>query len=250
MMNLLLTKLEIEQQLSRLQDWQQDAFQTFAYKMTDLEQPFPCIPATLAYKLNHLRYAFIEDVRLEESAHELASLLKNYSIISRKTGNYASLIVFFKPNSTARTTLTEYERLFWKIMNKVSELDEKSWPEPIPKNPHHRYWEFCFNEEPYFIYCATPEHKLRKSRSFPVLMLAITPRWVLHRFHSTNPHADKIKTNIRERLLAYDQIPPHPDLKWYGLEDNLEWKQYFIRDDQTTLSACPFKHLVENKNSH
>src|SRR5438309_1456637 len=121
MMNLLLTKIEIEKQSSMLQHWQREAFRTFAYKMIDLEQPFPCIPATLAFKLNHLRYAFIEDVRPEKSAYELASVLKNYGTISRETGNYASLIVFFKPNSTARTTLAEYEMLFWKIMNKVSE---------------------------------------------------------------------------------------------------------------------------------
>lgn len=249
MMNLLLNKIEIEKQSSMLQGWQREAFRSFVYKMTDIEQPFPCIPATLGFKLNHLRYTFIDDVRTEESAHELASVLKNYGTISRETGIYASLIVFFNPNSTVQASLAEYEMMFWNIMSKVSELDEKIWPEHIPKNPHNRYWEFCFNEEPYFIYCATPEHKLRKSRSFPVLMLAITPRWVLHHFHSSHPHADKIKAQIRERLLTYDQTPPHPDLKWYGHQDNLEWKQYFIRDDQTTLSACPFKHHVENKNS-
>ena len=232
-----------------LQNWQREAFRSFEDKMTDIEHPFPCIPATLGFKLNHLRYAFIEDVRTEESAHVLATLLKNYGTISRDTGNFASFIVFFKPNSTVRKTIAEYEKVFWDLMNKVSELDEKNWPDHIPKNPHHRYWEFCFNEEPYFIYCATPEHKLRKSRSFPVFMLAITPRWVLHHFHSSHPHADKIKSQIRERLINYDQTAPHPDLKWYGHQDNLEWKQYFVRDDQTTLSACPFKHHVEKKNS-
>ena len=61
----------------------------------------------------------------------------------------------------------------------------------------------------------------------PLLMLAITPRWVLHHFHSSNPHADKIKSQIRERLMPYDQTTPHPDLKWYGHQDNFEWKQYF-----------------------
>jgi FPC/CPF motif-containing protein YcgG len=249
MMNLLLDKIEIEKQSSMLQHWQREAFRAFEDKMTNIEHPFPCIPATLGFKLNHLRYAFIEDVRTEESAHVLATLLKNYGTISRDTGNFASFIVFFKPNSTVRKTIAEYEKVFWDLMNKVSELDEKSWPDHIPKNPHHRYWEFCFNEEPYFIYCATPEHTLRKSRSFPVFMLAITPRWVLHHFHSSHPHADKIKSQIRERLINYDQTAPHPDLKWYGHQDNLEWKQYFIRDDQTTLSACPFKHHVEKKNS-
>ena len=51
---------------------------------------------------------------------------------------------------------------------------------------------------------------------------------------------DQIKSLIRERLAHYDQINPHPVLNRYGQEDNYEWKQYFLRDDQTTLSKCPF----------
>ena len=160
--------------------------------------------------------------------HELASLLKEYGSLSKETGIYASLIIFMKSNTKVYPSIIENERYFWHLLNHVSELDDKPWPAHIPQTPHNRYWEFCFNGEPYFIYCATPEHKLRKSRSFPVMMLAITPRWVLNHFHTSNPHADKIKAQIRERLITYDQTPPHPDLKWYGHQDNLEWKQYFI----------------------
>ncbi len=249
-MNPLLDRFEIEKHSSMLQKWQQEALQSFVHKMTDKEHPFPCIPATLGFKLNHLRYAFIKDLRTEESVHELATVLKKYGPISRKTGNYASLIVFVKPNTTGSPSIEENELLFWNLMTKVSELDEKTWPAHIPQHPHDRYWEFCFNEEPYFVYCATPEHKLRKSRAFPVIMLAITPRWVLHHFSTSHPHADHIKTLIRERLTAYDQTPPHPNLKWYGQEDNFEWQQYFLRDDKTTLSACPFSKHIEKKNPH
>ena len=63
----------------------------------------------------------------------------------------------------------------------------------------------------------------------PVIMLAITPRWVLHHFSTSHPHADHIKTLIRERLTAYDQTPPHPNLKWYGQEDNFEWQTIFFK---------------------
>ena len=249
MMNLLLDKMEIEKHSSSFKHWQREAFRSFEYRMTDMEHPFPCIPATLGFKLNHLRYTFIENVKLEDAARELSISLKHYGAISRETGNYASLIVFFHPNFTASGSVEEYEKLFWSMLNAVSELDEKAWPAHIPRNPHNSNWEFCFSEEPYFIYCATPGHTLRKSRSFPVLMLAITPRWVLHQFHSSHPHADQIKAQIRERLIHYDQTAPHPDLKWYGHQDNFEWKQYFLRDDQTTLNGCPFKHHGKNKNS-
>ena len=102
MMNLLLDKIEIEKQIIyALQHWQREAFRSFEDKMTDIEHPFPCIPATLGFKLNHLRYAFIEDVQTRRMLHmNLQHLLKNYGTISRDTGNYASFIVFFKPNFT------------------------------------------------------------------------------------------------------------------------------------------------------
>ena len=58
MMNPFLDKLEIEKHSSSFKQWQHEALRSFRYKMTDMEHPFPCIPATLGFKLNHLRYAF------------------------------------------------------------------------------------------------------------------------------------------------------------------------------------------------
>lgn len=30
----------------------------------------------------------------------------------------------------------------------------------------------------------------------------------------------------------------------YGEEDNFEWRQYFLRDDDTLLSKCPFHQML------
>ncbi|WP_223292362.1 YqcI/YcgG family protein [Salipaludibacillus neizhouensis] len=46
----------------------------------------------------------------------------------------------------------------------------------------------------------------------------------------------------------YDNTPVHSDLKTYGEDHNHEWKQYFIRDDNTTASECPF-HRKNKKDS-
>lgn len=77
------------------------------------------------------------------------------------------------------------------------------------------------------MYCATPAHKNRMSRHFDVMMLAITPRWVLQEFNKTPSYARRIKAQVRERLAKYDSISIHPDLNTYGAEDNFEWRQYF-----------------------
>jgi FPC/CPF motif-containing protein YcgG len=75
-------------------------------------------------------------------------------------------------------------------------------------------------------------------------MLAITPRWVLENFNASPTFAKKIKERIRKRLVNYDNIDIHPDLNSYGNENNYEWKQYYLRDDDTALSKCPFHKLL------
>jgi FPC/CPF motif-containing protein YcgG len=242
-MNIIFDQKELEQQYHPLKPWSQEAFKAFRDKMTDRVHPFPCIPAAMGFHFNHLRYAFIEEIEKVSSVSILASTLKTYGAISKSCGAYTSLIVFIKSSCTY--TIEEYEQLFWKVLAAVCELDEN--PGHLIQNPHHPAWEFCFHHEPYFVYCATPAHQKRKSRSFPYMMLAITPRWVLKHFHETYANTDLMKSRIRKRLGDYDDVPVHPELKWYGGEDNYEWKQYFLRDDETTLPACPFANLLNKK---
>lgn len=227
-----------------LNGWKLDALQTFQSKMTDKDKRFPCIPATLGFSLGQLRYGFCDDPRKVSSAQTLAILLKAYTTIFKKLGEYTSLIIFFNtPDDLIRGGSVEYfEQLFWKQLTIVSQLDEYEWPEHIPINPNNHLWEYCFHGEPFFMFCATPLHDNRYSRHFPYMMLAITPRWVLQQFNRDPSRSDKLKNQIRKRLEAYDSVPPHPHLNQYGNSENYEWKQYFFHDDETTISACPFHH--------
>jgi uncharacterized protein len=225
--------------------WEQTAFVRFEEKMTDKSSPFPCIPATIGFSTNQLRYGFVGDPSEESTLFELASILKQYTEVSRKLGKYTSLIIFYKLTAEMKATYTveQYEQLFWNHLSNLTALDEKEWPEGIKTDPHDSLWEFCFHGEKYFIFCATPAHSMRKSRHFPTMMLAITPRWVLKEFNSVEAYAPKIKKQIRNRLSKYDSISIHPALNSYGDQDNFEWKQYYLRDDHTTLSKCPFHKL-------
>ncbi|PKR85479.1 YqcI/YcgG family protein [Heyndrickxia camelliae] len=227
-----------------LESWQQEAMSAFDAKITHKTLKFPCIPAYQGYILNQMKFGFASDPRDENASFELAGLLKKYGQASRNMGIYTALIVFFKTPEDLKSqyTVSDYEMLFWQLLNRVSSLDETNWVESISQDPHDPTWEFCFHHERYFVYCATPAHEKRKSRHFPTFMLAITPRWVLDEFSASISKAEKMKKMIRTRLEKYDNIPPHPDLKWYGQQDNYEWKQYYLRDDDTSLPSCPFKH--------
>lgn len=225
-----------------LKPWQMLAMNNFEKMILDKEAKFPCIPAFQGYVLNHFKYGFVTDPRKNESILQLAKLLREYGTVSRKSGNYTALIIFFDTPIYLKNSYSiyDFEKLFWKILNQLALLDEEEWPEQISPDPSHYTWEFCFQKERYFFYCATPAHEKRNSRYFPYFMLAITPRWVLDRFNSSHERAQKMKEQIRKRLLDYDSVSPHPDLKAYGHKDNQEWKQYFLRDDDTTITSCPF----------
>ncbi len=234
-------------QRDQLNEWEKETLMKFSKKMKDKSKPFPCIPATIGFSLNQLRYCFIGDPRETTTIHELAKILSTYSEISREIGNYTSLIVFFETSEDLKATYTvqDYEQLFWQHLNSLNRMDHMDWPIEIPNDPHHPYWEFCYNGEKYFMYCATPAHEKRQSRHFDGMMLAITPHWVLQEFNQLPTRAKGITKQIRKRLLKYDSIGVHPDLNSFGSKNNYEWKQYYLRDDNTTLSKCPF-HQANN----
>ncbi|SES13339.1 hypothetical protein SAMN04487944_11978 [Gracilibacillus ureilyticus] len=235
---------------NNLNDWQKTVLQKFETKMIDKTSLFPCIPATIGFSTNQLRYGFIGDPGKQSTISDLAKLLKKYTEKSKDFGPYTSLIVFYQlPEEAKRIyTVEKYEQLFWQQLSLLTYLDEKKWPGSIPIEPHLPIWEYCFHGERYFMYCATPAHKNRQSRNFETMMLAITPRWVLENFNKADIPAAKIKKRVRERIKNYDSIEIHPDLNTYGEEDNYEWKQYFLRDDKTRLAKCPFHHIFQGED--
>ncbi|RBW69249.1 YqcI/YcgG family protein [Bacillus taeanensis] len=240
----------LEENLLDLPKWQRDAFLKFANMINDDANTYPCVPGRQGFQLDHLRFGFSCDPRKSESYYTLAALLKQYSECSRDTGKYASLVVIFETpeDLTENASVEMYENLFWTLLNETAKLDEAEWPENIPDNPSHHSWEFCFNGEPFFAFCATPAHVIRKSRHFPYFILAFQPRWVFEKVNDSTPFGKKIKKAIRKRLVNYDGIPAHPSLKWYGQKDNHEWEQYFLRDDDTSLSKCPFSRMKHALN--
>lgn len=230
----------------QLDPWERTALERFEAKMIDKERPFPCIPATIGFSTNQLRYGFVSDPRMHSSIQELSELLNTFTEESKGFGSYTSLIVFFHlPTEVEQTyTVEQYENLFWQQLGGLTSIDDMEWPKDMPTDPHDPVWEFCFHGEKYFMYCATPAHQNRNSRHFDTMLLAITPRWVLQEFGKSESYAKNIKKQIRRRLAKYDSIPIHPDLNTYGKEDNFEWRQYYLRDDETSLSKCPYHRFL------
>ncbi|WP_333489754.1 YqcI/YcgG family protein [Alkalihalobacillus sp. CinArs1] len=248
---MLFTKSMIDENSEALEGWNVLAYQQFSDMMCNESEPYPCVPGKMGFIDNSLRFGFADPPWEEHASRQLAAILKEYGEISRETGKYASLVVFFEADHQDGKSIEDYQDTFWTLLNDVHQLDEKPWPEDIPTDPHNQAWEFCFDGEPYFVFCATPAHRVRKSRSFPYFMLAFQPRWVFEEINASTSLGQKLKKVIRNRLVKYDGKKPHPALKWYGQQDNYEWKQYFLDEEDTTLSKCPFMAMKNKiKNLH
>ena len=244
----LYTKSWIEEHEEQMEEWHRKAFAHFGAMLENRDNPYPCIPGKQGFQQDNLRFGFADDPTQEQTCAQLAALLKEYGEVARDTGKYASLVVFFDTRMLVhkKADVDQYQSCFWSLLNGVHELDEEPWPEDIPKDPHDSKWEFCFNGEPYFAFCATPAHQIRKSRHFPYFLIAFQPRWVFDEINAETTFGQKLKKAIRQRLLSYDGIHAHPSLKWYGQQDNYEWEQYFLSDNDSSLSKCPFM-AMKNK---
>ncbi|ETT85299.1 YqcI/YcgG family protein [Viridibacillus sp. FSL R5-0477] len=241
----LLEKRWIDVHFETLPLWQQSAFTSFSSMIADEDNTYPCFPARHAFLSNYLRFSFVGDPRELSSLNDLANCLRTYGKCSRDSGKNTALAIFLEtPEEIIEDyDWEDYRKLFWSILNQLTIFDEKDWPTDMPIDPSHHKWAFCFDGEPYFIFCATPAHRLRKSRHFPSLLIVFQPRWVFDEINNSTDNGLKMRKLIRKRLVAYDGISVHPDLKWYGKEDNLEWKQYFLSNDDISESKCPFMSL-------
>ncbi|MBP1999882.1 FPC/CPF motif-containing protein YcgG [Paenibacillus shirakamiensis] len=244
-MTILRTKSWLDEHIGELPAWQQKAFEQFTQMIDNPEGTYPCVPGRQGFVNDNLRFGFVVDPRTDCAATQTGELLKAYGDCSRQTGKFASLVLFYETPSELLDghDVEDYEDLFWSLLRRVSSTDEVPWPEEISTDPEDHTWEYCHSGQPYFAFCATPAHEHRKSRSFSTFLVAFQPRWVFEEINDSTASGRNMKKLIRKKLEAYDGIPAHPSLKWYGQPDNHEWKQYFLRDDESGPSKCPYTRM-------
>lgn len=236
----------LDRHLADLTAWQQDAFRKFGHMIADEDRMYPCIPGRQGYLSDSLRFGFADEPRSEEAIEQVAQMLQQYGECSRDTGKYASLVIFFETTEELATSFTveDYEQVFWSVLSRVSAKDRVPWPAHIPQDPSHHAWEFCYSGYPYFAFCGTPAHHVRRSRWTPYFLITFQPRWVFEEINDSTAFGRNIKKQIRQKLVEYDGVPAHPSLKWYGQADSLEWEQYFLRDDESVAPKCPFASMA------
>lgn len=221
-------------------DWQYIVYQDLRSTLESEIRLFPCIFGINGFKKGQLRFLFLETI----DAHGLAGPLRDFVQHSRSFGANTSLVVLSRPRPVA--SLASYKDQFWDVLNELHELDPSPWPENVPEQLDTPLWEFSFAGEPIFVVCNTPAHILRQSRRSMSFMMTFQPRWVFDNILGTEAAAAKAFAKVRERLDAYDLIPPSPALGQYGNPENREFAQYFLEDNNEE-TKCPFHQLARSK---
>ncbi len=219
-------------------DW---LIQSHAIFCQSLVNPaYPCHLGTAAEKQGELLVTYIEGNKREHLPQTLSAFLR---ISAAHPSQRYVLALFCEPECEPRG-LDYYETMFWKLMQFLHDNDPKPWPEGQPIDPCDPHWEFTFDGTPMFVFEAAPAYQRRHSRNLgPSLVVLFQPRRVFDDIEGGTPAGIKTRKRIRERLIAWDHMETHPDMGSYGDPSNYEWKQYFLPDDNTPVTAqCPL-HL-------
>jgi len=221
--------------------WQRQAAELFRERMLDGRQHFPCIFGVDAVRKGTLRFAYVPTGPRRTDA--LASALVTFVQVAESLGSRTSLVCFFE-HDPSLTTVDDYSKHFWSLLQGLADADEAEWPEGIDPDPEQPGWEFSFAGMPLFVVANTPAHAKRRSRYFDYFAVTFQPRFVFDDLHPDSRQGRNARRIIRQRLLAYDDVPQTPHLGTFGDPLNREWAQYFLDDDNAPLpptARCPLR---------
>lgn len=221
--------------------WQRIVFSEFEATLTSSARPFPCVFGVSGLKTGQLRFAFPDPM----TPATVGPLLSRYLSQARGFGRMTSLVLFARPGPVQG--IEDYRARFWELLDGLERDDPVPRPAGLPETLDHHLWEFCYAGEPIFVVCNSPAHVLRQSRRSTSFMVTFQPRWVFEGIlDSDDAQMHRALQGVRERLAAFDAIPPAPFLGKYGAPENREYRQYFI-DDTNTAPSCPFHSLGQDR---
>jgi FPC/CPF motif-containing protein YcgG len=180
-------------------------------------------------------YTFVAQNALTEMA---ANMRQFVHLLATPKYARCSLAAFFEPNP-ALTNHTAFLNRFWQTLQFLHENDTQR---ATTRTPDHPLWEFSFEGCEMFVVGTSPTYRQRRSRNLGSgIVLIFQPRILFIDPATSAPIAAEVRHRIHKRMLAYDDMPVHPDIGFYGQPTNHEWKQYALPDDNAPEQGrCPF----------
>jgi uncharacterized protein len=214
------------------EEWRHAAYQQYKEKLSAPE--YPCFFGQTAEAREEMLYTFVRQGEVEDF---LINVRRFVSLLGNTGYERSSLSAFFEPDIFLEQH-TEFVARFWKTLQYLHDHDSRvairSVEDPL--------WEFCFGGCEMFVVGCSPTYQVRRSRNLgPGMVLIFQPRHLFIDPATSEPIAPAVRHRIHRRMQAYDGIPVHPDIGFYGDTANREWKQYALPDDNAPeLGICPF----------
>ena len=221
--------------------WKLRAYEQYKEKLS--EPIYPCFFGQTAEARGEMLYTFVAHNCLDE----LVTNMRRFVSLTGTVGHErSSLIAFFEPDP-AVTDHASFVTRFWQVLQFLHNHDHIS---SSSRGPDHPLWEFSFEGSDMFVVGASPTYRNRRSRNLgPGIVLVFQPRFLFIDPATLEPIAAPVRQRIHKRMLAYDGMPVHPDIGFYGDSRNREWKQYALPDDnEPEIGSCPF-HTKRDERS-
>jgi uncharacterized protein len=216
-----------------IEGWKLQAYEE--YKTRLCASSYPCFFGQTAELRGEMMYTFVA----QDGQTELAASMQEF-VRRLATPEYArcSLVAFFEPELDL-TDHAAFLNRFWQTLQFLHDRDTQPATKRTPDDP---LWEFSFEGCEMFVVGTSPTYRQRRSRNLgPGMVLIFQPRMLFIDPATSAPIAAEVRHRIHKRMLAYDGMPVHPDIGFYGQPANREWKQYALPDDNTPEQGhCPF----------
>lgn len=202
-----------------------------------IDPRYPCFFGTQAERRGEMFYSYVQGKDISGMAATMATFARLADEPAYRKHNIA---VFFEPDAEPLSHQAYHDH-FWRTLQHLHDVDPDPEADYQP-DPHDEAWEFSFAGLQTFVVCACPSFETRHSRNLgPGMVLLFQPRAVFVDTITNKVIGREARNQVRARLREWDAVEPHPDLGFYGDPGNLEWKQYFLSDENVAaIDKCPF----------
>nr|CTQ90757.1 hypothetical protein [Kibdelosporangium sp. MJ126-NF4] len=207
------------------------------------DEGYPCHFGVRGQKAGNNWYAVVDETAGGAAGvAALAATIREFQRVAWSGPKRQSLIVFAGPPDP-RPDLGRDTARFWTLLSALTAADDQPWPENRTRDEKDPQWQWCFAGEPWFVFAGSPAYRARRSRDLgPCLTLVFQVRRVFEGLSGSTPAGQAAKAQVRDGLLRYDTVEPHPHLGDPLHSSVFKWRQYVLPDDQRILpeQGCPF----------
>lgn len=209
------------------------------FKKFIIEDDHPCIMSQTIFSSENYELKTYTGLGSAAAASKLLDdldiYLKSYDF---STNKFFSFIAVFEDASDYSEI--EFERLLWKQLQQIHNLDNKDWDKTVSSDPKKKSFSFSVLGTAFYIVGMHPNSS-RNARKSPHPTLVFNLHWQFEKLREMGVYK-RVRDTIRKRDLQKNGST-NPMLVDFG--NKSEAPQYSGRQVEASWE-CPFKHKIDN----